>query len=214
MPYRATRPQTEERVCFIQGAGKTELVPAPREGDLVIAADGGAAQLAAAGVAPDAILGDFDSLGRVPRAECPVLVLPVEKDETDTAAAIAYGWERGYRRFCILGGTGGREDHTWANVAHLWSVAKRGGAATLEGDGFIRTVIVNNSLNIKPKKGATVSIFSLSEESRGVTLGGLYYPLRDAILRADTPLGVSNSALGEEATVSVKEGALLVMWEY
>ena len=73
---------------------------------------------------------------------------------------------------------------------------------------------VNNSLNIKPEKGATVSVFSLSEESRGVTLGGLYYPLRDAILRADTPLGVSNSALGEEATVSVKEGALLVMWEY
>ena len=84
----------------------------------------------------------------------------------------------------------------------------------MEGDGFIRTVIVNNSLNIKSKKGATVSVFSLSEESRGVTLGGLYYPLRDAILRADTPLGVSNSALGEEATVSVKEGALLVMWEY
>ena len=214
MTYRSVRPEVGKHVCFIQGAGRTELVPAPVDGDLVIAADGGAAQLLAAGVAPDAILGDFDSLGYVPKAGCPVVPLPVEKDETDTAAAISYGWERGYHRFCILGGTGGREDHTWANVAHLWSVAKRGGVATLEGDGFVRTVIVNNSLHIKPKKGATVSVFSLLEESRGVTLEGLYYPLRDGTLRADTPLGVSNSALGTEVTVSVTEGALLVMWEY
>ena len=213
MTYRATRPHTEERVCFVQGAGETELVPAPAAGDLVIAADGGAARLSSAGVTPDVILGDFDSLGHVPKADCPVFVLPVEKDETDTAAAISYGWERGYRRFCILGGTGGREDHTLANIAHLWSVAKRGGHATLEGDGFVRSVIVNDSLHFSPKKGKTVSVFSLTEESRGVTLEGLYYPLSDGALRADTPLGVSNSALGGEALVSVKEGALLVMWE-
>ena len=213
MTYRKTRPTTREAVCFVMGAGKTELVPDPLEGDLVLAADGGAAHLAACGVSPHAILGDFDSLGRVPHADCPVIVLPVEKDETDTAVAISYGWEKGYRRFCILGGTGGREDHTLANLAHLWSVAKRGGSATLEGDGFVRTVIVNESLHISPKKGATVSVFSLTEESRGVTLRGLYYPLSHGVLRADTPLGVSNSALGGEATVSVKDGALLVMWE-
>ena len=213
MTYRKTRPESGEAVCFVVGAGETDLVPDPRTGDLVLAADGGAAHLARAGISPDGILGDFDSLGRVPRADCPVVTLPVEKDETDTAAAISYGWERGYRRFCILGGTGGREDHTLANIAHLWSVAKRGGHATLEGDGFVRSVIVNDSLHFSPKKGKTVSVFSLTEESRGVTLEGLYYPLSDGALRADTPLGVSNSALGGEALVSVKEGALLVMWE-
>ena len=213
MIYRKTRPVTEEAVCFVVGAGKTDLVPDPRGGDLVLAADGGAAHLAQAGISPDGILGDFDSLGQVPRADCPVVTLPVEKDETATAAATSYGWERGYRRFCLLGGTGGREDHTLANIALLGSVAKGGGIATLEGDGFVRTVIVNNDFHISLEKGKTVSIFSLTEESHGVTLRGLYYPLSDAVLRADTPLGVSNSALGGEMAVSVKEGALLVMWE-
>ena len=201
-----------EKLCCIVGAGVCDNPPVIEDGAFVIAADGGLATLRRFGMRPDLILGDFDSLGHVPMEEG-VIRLPVEKDETDMAASVREGLSRGYRRFHLYGGTGGREDHTLANIALLYSLAKRSCQARLIGNGFVRTVIVNDSLHIKPKNMGTVSVFSLTEESLGVTLRGLKYTLEGARLAADTPLGVSNSFVGEEALVSVENGALLVMWE-
>jgi thiamine pyrophosphokinase len=81
----------------------------------------------------------------------------------------------------------------------------------LVGEGMVGTVIVNGSLHFSPK--GTVSVFSLTDTSDGVTLKGLKYPLTDARLSARVPLGVSNSAFGTPAEISVKCGALYVLWE-
>ena len=56
-------------------------------------------------------------------------------------------------------------------------------------------------------------MFCLGPDARGVTLEGLYYPLEQGTLTAGFPLGVSNHFTGAEATVSVADGSLLVLWD-
>ena len=47
----------------------------------------------------------------------------------------------------------------------------------------------------------------------GVYERGLKYPLEDATLVKENPLGVSNEFTGKESMVSVKEGMLLLIGE-
>ena len=95
-------------VCRIVCAGDFDagLLPASQPGDLLIAADAGLMHLQRAGRAPDLCVGDFDSLGSIPDG-CPVIRLPVMKDETDMAAARRIALERGYRTLEFHGVLGG-----------------------------------------------------------------------------------------------------------
>lgn len=71
------------------------------------------------------------------------------------------------------------------------------------------------TLTLPPRPGGTVvSVFCHGDRAEGVTLTGLAYPLSDAVLTGDFPLGVSNRRLdGLPATVSVRRGALLILQE-
>ena len=201
-------------VCYIVGAMplEPELTPRPRAGDLVIAADGGYASLRARGVAPDLVVGDFDSLGSVPDHPNTVR-LPREKDDTDTCHAMNLALDRGYTRFLLLGGVGGRLDHTVANLQLLAGLAARGARGILAGDGQAATVIANGSFDFPKSMSGYCSVFCQGAAASGVRLEGLKYPLEDAQLTASVPLGVSNEFLGVPARVSVREGALLLVWE-
>ena len=67
-------------------------------------------------------------------------------------------------------------------------------------------------LTLPPRPGGTlVSVFCHGDRAEGVTLTGLAYPLSDAVLTGDVPLGVSNRRLdGLPATVAVRRGTLLI----
>lgn len=106
--------------CIIIGAGDFFGIPDEIVGKsgLVIAADGGFEHCLELGITPDTVIGDFDSLESPPE-NCSLLRLPVEKDDTDTLAAVKYGLEKGAEVFHIFGGTGGRFDHTVANMQSL-----------------------------------------------------------------------------------------------
>ena len=93
-----------EPICYIVGAAPTEALPSPREGDFLIAADRGYEALRAAGIAPDLIMGDFDSLGFTPEGENVLPHSPI-KDDTDLLLAIRWAMERGWRRFVATAGT-------------------------------------------------------------------------------------------------------------
>lgn len=196
-------------VCYIVGAAPHCAKLSPREGDFIIAADGGQTALARMGIAPHLAVGDFDSSD----APCgvPTVKHPVEKDDTDTALAIEEGIRRGYSVFALYGCTGGRPDHTFGAVQTALGAAKKGCRVFLVGEDMVGTVLVNESFSFSAS--GTVSVFSLSERSRGVTLAGLKYPLSDATLTNDFPLGVSNEALGDTVTVSVEDGALYLLWK-
>ena len=82
--------EVREKVCWVVGAGSFDgLMGRPQKGDLVIAADGGYIYLKELGIEPDVLLGDFDSLKRVPEHEHLLRHSPI-KDDTDMALAVAY----------------------------------------------------------------------------------------------------------------------------
>ena len=113
--------------CYIFGAGDFDgLEERPGAEDYVIAADGGYTTCRRAGVEPQLLLGDFDSLAEVP-ALPHVERVPVEKDDTDMMLAIKRGLERGETLFHLYGGMGGqRTDHTVANLQALLYLADHG----------------------------------------------------------------------------------------
>ena len=141
--------------------------------------------------------------------------LPVEKDDTDTLAAIRAGLEQGCTDFLIYGGTGGKRlDHTLANLQSLLFLRRRGGLGFLFGDDFLWTVIENEDIRVrKTVEWGLLSVFCLGDRAEGVEETGVQYPLKNAVLTPDFPLGVSNHILETEARVSVRRGALAVGWE-
>lgn len=199
-------------ICYIIGAAACCADFAPQPDDLVIAADGGLVHLQQRGITPSLIVGDFDSLGTPPAGEN-VAVYPVEKDDTDVMLALKLGWERGERAFRLLAGTGGRTDHTLANLQALAWLAARGGRGVLVGAGECFALLRDGTLAFRSREEGILSVFAFGGEARGVTLAGLQYPLCDGILSPDFPLGVSNHFVGEVARVQVTDGALLVYWQ-
>ncbi len=203
-----------EHICYIVGAVPLGgAVPRPRPGDYVIAADGGYAALAALGVTPDLVMGDFDSLGAAPDHPNVETHSPV-KDDTDTMLAVRWALERGWRRFRIYGALGGpRPDHTLASIQTLRYLVEHGASGFLVGEGWTVAVVRNGTLRFPAAARGYLSVFCSGDAARGVTLRGLKYPLDDATVTCGVPIGVSNEFLGEEALVRVREGCLVVLWQ-
>ncbi|MBQ8833572.1 MAG: thiamine diphosphokinase [Oscillospiraceae bacterium] len=192
-------------------AGFDGLAEEIQPGDFVIAADGGLIHTKKLGITPNAILGDFDSLGFVPEG---ANVFPVEKDDTDAMLAARRGLQLGYKDFRFYGSLDGpRLDHTVANFQTLQFLADRGRKGYLIGKDCIVTVVKDGSLAFPAGCKGTVSVFCLGPDAKGVTLRGLYYPLEEGTLTAGFPLGVSNHFTGEAAQITVTDGSLLVMWD-
>ena len=206
-----------DTVCYIFGAGEYfDESPAPGSLGFIIAADGGFKYLKERRIAPDLVIGDFDSLAYTPRGDCgnyEIIRLPVEKDDTDMVAAAREGWRRGYREFHIYGGTGGRLDHTLANIALVADIAARGGRAYLYGAGVVITALRDGSVSFPEDARGTISVFSYSDKCVGVTETGLKYGLTDAVMTNLNPNGVSNEFTGRVSSVSVKDGTLVVIYE-
>ena len=202
--------------CFIFAAGTFYgLRERPGDpGDVVIAADAGYQVCLEVCVKPDLLIGDFDSM-EPPKDFAHVRRLPVEKDDTDTLAAVRAGLERGCTDFLIYGGTGGKRlDHTLANLQSLLFLRRRGARGFLFGDDFVWTVIENEAIQVeRTVEWGLLSVFCLGDRAVGVGESGVQYPLEDAVLTPDFPLGVSNHILERQAQISVRQGALAVGWE-
>ena len=202
-------------ICYVVGAMSLTpaLRPYPAPGDYVIAADRGFDSLMAYGVTPDLAVGDFDSLGHRPNHPN-VIQLPTEKDDTDMVYALREGLGLGYRRFVLLGGVGGRLEHTLANLQLLDWLTTNGAQGVLAGEKTVATCIRDgDSLTFPATLEGYLSVFCNSGTAEGVTLSGLKFPLDKAELAGSFPLGVSNQFQGQEATVTVEKGSLLLLWE-
>ncbi len=198
--------------CVIFCAAEFDSLLKPVEkGDIVIAADGGLRHTEKLGLQPDVILGDFDSLGYAPSG---ANVFPVEKDDTDAMLAVRRGLELGYRTFLLYGSLDGpRLDHTVANFQTLQFLCDHGAFGVLAGLDTLAAVVKNGVLLFPAGCEGILSVFCLGADARGVTLQGLHYPLENGTLTAGFPLGVSNHFTGEAASVSVRAGSLLVLWD-
>lgn len=199
-----------EKICYIVGAGDFyHHNISPTDEDFVIAVDGGYQYLHDNGVRIDLLIGDFDSMSVIP--DHPNIVkLKVEKDDTDMMAAIRIAINHGYNRVNIYGGTGGRFDHTLANIQCLAYLAHQNSTGFLYGENYILTAITNGSIKFNQEEKGYISIYSHTDKSFGVNLQGLKYELKDATLTNDFPIGVSNEFIGNNSFVSVKEGTLII----
>lgn len=210
--------------CIIIAAGDLTVGSIHvNEEDLVIAADGGLSYCSVLEVEPDLIIGDFDSVSEQEREAISLLkqqiperiiTLPHEKDDTDTLAAIKIGLANGYDRFLIYGGTGGRLEHTWANVQSLLYLKNHGAVGYLmDGSGMI-CVLQNEEVKLRDNLEGYLSLFALGKEAKGVTIRGMKYELENAVVTNDYPVGISNEFIGKEASVKVEDGELLMIISY
>ncbi len=212
-------------ICYIVGAGDWfEMDFRPAENDFVIAADAGLRYLEQVGIPADLVIGDFDTLEEIPTG-ANVVRLSCEKDDTDMLAAVR--------------GTGGRIDHTLANLQVLAYLAGNGMQGflhcpqnvllrpvdkKLKNCGYnkmpqntpkqesVITAITDGELSFLPVSYGYISVFSYSEKAEGVYLQGLKYPLENAALTNTFPIGTSNEFIGKKSRIAVKSGTLMVVF--
>ena len=185
----------------------------PKAGDLCIAADSGYRHAQAMGVRVDVLLGDFDSLGEPKDVDerTELLRVPAEKDFTDTQLAVETAIERGADDIVIIGGLGGRLDHTLSNLAILEDLAARNVFAVItDGQNRVRYLDSTSTL-IAHSSFRYLSLIAASERAKGVSVEGCRYPLKNATLSRRMQYAVSNEITGNCALVSVRRGALYIL---
>ena len=199
--------------CLIAGGCKVKnlkwLNSVSKKYDFIIAADNGYKTLKEANVKIDVAIGDFDSLGYVPE-DVEVIKLNVEKDDTDTMSAVRYALDNGAYVITLVGGIGGRFDHTIANLQTLSFILSNGvfGKIIHEDNEIIG--LLPGEYNIKKRKGYSMSLFSMSDEVTGLCESGVKYPLDNVVLTNRFPLGVSNEIIKENAVISFESGIIFL----
>lgn len=196
--------------CLIIGGGDTadrlSLKKYIDGSEFVICCDSGYLFAQAMGITPSLIVGDFDSADR-PDTDIETVVLPCEKDDTDSFFAVKEGLARGFDCFTLIGVTGGRLDHTFAAVSILEYLETRGVPGQII-DSNTRIRVTSKTLDIMPDC-RYFSVFA-SGHASGVCITGAKYNLQDAEIDSSYQYGVSNEPQGAP-TVSVKNGKLIVM---
>ncbi|MCK6139832.1 thiamine diphosphokinase [Slackia exigua] len=200
-------------ICAVVGsAAFDEAFFSRHRFDYVVAADAGFASLMRAGIHPDAVVGDFDSLGFVPDVPDAV-VHPARKDESDLFLACEQALAHGCGTIALLGALGGRLDQTYATLQTLVRLSHRGIRSFAAGDGECVAVLTGGAFDelfLPASLNGGFSVFSASDRSFGVDEEGASYALSSATLSNDVPLGLSNECAGAPIRISVSEGDLLV----
>ena len=194
------------------------LLQAVSGSSYLAAADGGAAIALSVGRRPDLLIGDFDSLSAARLAECreagcEILTLHAAKDLTDGEFLLQTLYERGWRRFLILGALGGRIDQMLANISCAEKLAREEAEVLLIHDDVLLCPLYAENepreLTLYGFGGKTLSLLSLSEVCDKIELSGFEYSLNGTLARRQT-LGISNVVRSEAATIRLTGGSLLV----
>lgn len=197
--------------CYIVGAGDNSGTNFNKEtNEYVIAADGGLAVLSEMGIEPNLILGDFDSLGYIPKGDN-VIRHKVEKDDTDMMLAVEIALKKGYNNIEIYGGTGGRIDHTVANFQTMLYASRNGAEIKMIDGQNEYYVITSGILCFESGRLGDLSAFAIGGKAANVNIKGAKYTAENIELTPDNPTAVSNSFIGNEVSISVGNGSLLII---
>lgn len=180
----------------------------------VIAVDGGAEPLLAAGIAPLFVVGDMDSVSAATLARAQAMGARIERhpsDKRDTDAALALRHADACDEIAFVGAGGGRADHALANLHLLATAAEGARVVAYDEDATTWVATPERALDLALPVGALVSAIPFDPVVEGVTYEGLAYPLAGATMRAGDPYGVSNRVIAATQRVSVARGRLVVM---
>jgi thiamine pyrophosphokinase len=204
-----------EDYAFIADAIKKNCI------DYIICADGGLKHIHNLNLAadiklfPDKIMGDFDSVDRESlkfyRDNGSIIeTYPKEKDYTDGHLVTLEAIKLNPEEVIIIGGLGGRFDHTLANI-HLLDIFLGNSIKAWFLDKNTIIYLIDKNTEFFGKTGDLLSIFPFGGRSEGITLSGLKYKLNDSIMEYGNPYGISNVFLQSCAKVNLKSGKLLII---
>ena len=180
-------------------------------GDLVVAADSGYLNAQKLGAKIDLLVGDFDSIEKIPDDVGEIFRVPAEKNETDTQLAVGLALGRGADEIIIVGSTSGRFDHAASLLAileDLWD--KRIPAIVVNGHNRVR-FLRNSGVIILRSRYKYFSLVALDEKVKGVSIEGAKYPLKNKEILRREQFAISNEIVKNCALITVKKGAVYVV---
>ena len=200
--------------CVIVGGGEINNVSAIKkylsENDFYIFCDSGLFHKKKLDISPNLIVGDFDSHEK-PETNIETIVLPREKDDTDTVFAVKEGIKRGFTNFLLLGVCGGRLDHTLGNVSILLMLHSKGMTGKIVDD-YSEMEILDSETKYIDNSFSYFSLLNIDGTCRGVNEKNAKFPLENAEITSEYQYGISNEPLpGKGADVNVKEGRALLI---
>ena len=181
--------------------------------DYVVAVDAGYTHLQNAGVIPDLVIGDFDSLDKKPH-HSNVKQFPTRKDESDIELALQKV-ATCYDTLVVYGCMGGRYDFTYAVFQLVAHFTQKGNSVFIVGQDTIVTGLCGDSfttISFTEQAAGILSLFSFTDKITGVDELGLEYELHQATLYCDKPMGVSNAFKGVPSRISVNKGTALLFF--
>ena len=189
-----------------------------QSGSYVIGVDKGMEFLYTHHIMPDYIVGDFDSVNPEiaeyyrTQTNVPVREFNPVKDASDTEIAVRLAMTLGGKELIILGATGGRIDHLWANVQTLTIPFKAGiDAYIIDKQNKIHLIAGETHIKKEEAYGPYFSVFPLGETVYGFNITGAKYPLKDHTLTPYDSLCVSNQIDGDEVVISFGGGTVILM---
>jgi len=207
------RPETLRRILDGRDAARFSNA-------VLVAADFGLILAEAAGLKPDWIIGDMDSLDSEDRLRSypadRVIRHPAGKDYSDTELALALLWEKGCTEAWIAGGGGGRIDHL-LGIRDLferelfprrWITAAED-IYCIDGDAADGSAA---ALTVNPEQGNLVSVFLLGDGPWKAESKGLKWPL-DNVRWKRGLYGLSNVAMESEITINAQQGRFMIILE-
>ena len=178
--------------------------------DYVIFCDSGLKHLENLQVQPSLIVGDFDSHEN-PHLDVETIVLPCEKDDTDTVFAVKEAIKRGFNDFLLIGVVGARLDHTLGNVSILLYLDSLGKKGCIVDDYSEMEIISDKPVSVSDRY-SFFSLLNITGCAKGITITGAKYPLVDGEITCEYQYGISNEIIpGQTALISVGIGKLLLI---
>ena len=178
--------------------------------DYVVFCDSGLKHLEHLQVLPSLIVGDFDSHEN-PHLDVETIVLPCEKDDTDTVYAVKEAINRGFDDFLLIGVVGARLDHTLGNVSILLYLDSLGKKGSIIDDYSEMEIVSDEPVSICDQY-SFFSLLNITGCAKGITITGAKYPLDGGEITCEYQYGISNEVLpGKTAQVAVASGKLLLI---
>lgn len=210
-----------KRIVIVSGGELEEdfaLSVLAEEAYCIIGVDRGVEFLYRHQIMPSYIVGDFDSVNQKivdyyrNETKVPIREYNPVKDASDTEIAVRLAMTLGCSELLILGATGGRVDHLWANIQIL-TIPFRAGidARILDNRNRIRLIGGDTVLEKSEAYGSYFSVFPLGGEVYNFSLTGAKYPLRGHILTPYDSLCVSNQIEGDRAEIRFPSGIVILM---
>lgn len=188
------------------------------ETEFIIGVDKGLQFLYENGIKPDYIVGDFDSVPREiveyyrTEENVPIREFNPVKDASDTEIALRLCLGLRRKEIYILGGTGNRIDHLWANIQCL-NIALAAGSEAMILDSHNRIRILEHGITLTRAEafGKYFSVFPLELPVEDFSISGAKYPLQNHLLSAGDSLCESNEFAEDEVKISFVCGKVILM---